>query len=111
MSCAVSCNFGILSFFLFYSTFRVAYVCVAGRLRPCVTRSLLSASAQPYTPLQLQRRQSSLSSSTTEATEVPGSHAPVAARARPPSSAGEGRGHHRGIARSDLYYGLGHDQV
>ena len=24
------------------STFRVAYVCVAGRLRPCVTRSLLS---------------------------------------------------------------------
>jgi len=55
--------------------------------------------------------QSSLSSSTTEATEVPGSHAPVAARARPPSSAGEGGGHHRGIAPSDLCYGLGHDQA
>ena len=49
--------------------------------------------------------------STIEATEVPGSHAPVAARARPPSSAGEVGGHHRGIAPSDLCYGLGHDQA
>ena len=103
--------FTILDSFLFDSTFRLAYVYVAGQLRPSVTRSLLSASAQPYTPLQLQRRQSSLSSSTTEATEGPGSHALVAACARPPSSAGEGRGHHRGIAPSDLCYGLGHDQA
>ena len=101
--------------FLFDSTFRLAYVCVAGQ--PTLSHSvpafwfLQRASAQPYTPLQLQRRQSSLSSSTTEATEIPGSHAPVAARAGPASSAGEGRGHHRAIVPSDLCYGLGHDQA
>ena len=90
--------------------FRVAYVCSgAGRLPHPVCPALPARSHAHRCSCSVV--QSSLSFSATEATGVPGSHAPVAARARPPSSAGEGRGPHRGSAPSDLCYGLGRDQA
>ena len=108
MPFAVSCNFSSFSFFLFDLSFRVAYVCSGAA--PSLGLCILQVRSRTHR-CSCSVVQSSLSSSTTEATEVPGSHVPVAARARPPLSAGEGRGHHRGIAPSDLCYGLGHDQA